>query len=59
MTAAQVNAAAAHVFRPEHSVTGRLPPAPERTAATAPAPAAPPAELTGDREIGAERDING
>ena len=59
VNAAQVNAAAAHVFRPEHSVTGRLLPAPDRTAATLPAPAAPPPGLTGDREIGAEQDANG
>ena len=38
VTAAQVNAAAADVFRPEHSVTGRLLTAPDRTAATMPAP---------------------
>jgi hypothetical protein len=59
VTAAQVNAGAAYVFRPEHSVTGRLLPAPDRTAATLPAPAAPPPGLTGDHEIGAEQDANG
>ena len=59
VTAAQVEAAAAHVFRPETSVTGRLLPAPERTAGTSPMPAAPPESLTGDREIGAEQDPNG
>jgi zinc protease len=59
VTAAQVEAAAAHVFRPETSVTGRLLPAPELTAATSPLPAAPPESLTGDREIGAEQDPNG
>jgi zinc protease len=56
VTAAQVNAAAAHVFRPEISVTGRLLPAPQQVAGPAPMPAAPPGALTGDREIGAERD---
>jgi zinc protease len=56
VTAAQVNAAAAHVFRPETSVTGRLVPAPQQVAGPAPMPAAPPAALTGDDEIGAERN---
>jgi zinc protease len=59
VTADQVKAAAAYVFRPETSVTGRLLPAPERTAATSPATAPPHGALTGDREIGAERDTNG
>jgi zinc protease len=56
VTAAQVNAAAAHVFRPEISVTGRLTPAPQQLASPAPMPAAPPAALTGAGELGAERD---
>jgi zinc protease len=56
VTAAQVNAAAAHVFRPEISVTGRLVPAPQQVAGPAPTPAAPPPALTGEGEIGAERD---
>jgi zinc protease len=59
VTAAEVNAAAAHVFRPEYSVTGRLVSAPHRTTASVPAPAVPPRGLTGDREIGAEQDANG
>jgi zinc protease len=59
VTAEQVKVAAAHVFRPETSVTGRLMPAPEPTAATPPMPAAPPESLTGDREIGVEQDPNG
>jgi zinc protease len=59
VTAAQVNAAAGYALRPEHSVTGRLLPAPERTAASMPAPAAPSPELSGDREIGAGQDANG
>jgi zinc protease len=58
VTAAQVNAAAAHVFRPETSVTGRLMPAPQQVAGPTPIPAAPPESLTGDREIGAERDTH-
>ena len=56
VTAAQVNAAAAHVFRPEISVTGRLVPAPQQVAEPAPMPAAPPATLTGEGDIGAEQD---
>jgi zinc protease len=59
VTAAEVNAAAAAVFRPEYSVTGWLVPAPDHTAATVPAPAAPAPGLTGDDEIGAEQDANG
>jgi zinc protease len=59
VTAEQVKAAAAHVFRPETSVTGRLLPAPQAVAATPPQPTAPPESLTGDREIGAEQDPNG
>ena len=59
VTAAQVNAAAAHVLRPETSVTGRLVPAPQQIAGPTPMPAAPPAALTGDHEIGAEQDSNG
>ena len=59
VTAEQVNAAAAHVFRPETSVTGRLLPAVEETAAPAIEPAAPPAAATGEREIGAGQDTNG
>jgi zinc protease len=59
VTAEQVKAAAAHVFRPETSVTGRLLPAPVSVAATSPLPAAPPESLTGDREIDAEQDPNG
>ena len=59
VTAAEVNAAAAHVFRPEYSVTGRLVTAPDRTTATVPVPAVPAPGLTGDGEIGAEQDANG
>jgi zinc protease len=59
VTAAEVNAAAAHVFRPEYSVTGRLVPAPHRTAASMPAPAVPPRGPADDGEIGAEQDANG
>jgi zinc protease len=59
VTAAQVEAAATHVLRPETSVTGRLLPAPERVADTSRLPAAPPESLTGDREIGAEQGPNG
>jgi zinc protease len=55
----QVNAAAAYVFRPETSVTGRLVPARAQTAAAPAAPAAPPAAATGDREIGAGSGTNG
>ena len=46
----------AHVFRPEISVTGRLVPAPQQVAGPAPMPAAPPATLTGEGDIGAEQD---
>jgi len=59
VTAEQVNAAGAHVFRPEQSVTGRLVPAPEQTAAATPLPVAPPAAATGEREINAGQDGNG
>ena len=59
VSAEQVNAAAAYVFRPEQSVTGRLMPAPEQTAAATPLPAAPPAAATGEREINAGQDGNG
>ena len=59
VTAAQVNAAAAYVLRPETSVTGRLLPAPQQIATPRPMPAAPPESLTGDREIGAEQGPNG
>jgi zinc protease len=59
VSAAQVNAAAAYVFRPEQSVTGRLVAAPASTAVAAPSPAAPPAAATGEREIGAGQETNG
>jgi zinc protease len=59
VTAAQVNAAEAYVFRPETSVTGRLLPAMEQTAAPAIEPAAPPEAATGEREIGAGQATNG
>jgi zinc protease len=59
VTAEQVAAAATHVFRPERSVTGRLVPAPQETAAVAPLPAAPPAAATGEREINAGQDADG
>jgi zinc protease len=59
VTADQVNRAAAHVFRPEQSVTGRLVPGPEQTAAAAPLPAAAPEAATGEREINAGQDTNG
>ena len=59
VTAAQVEAAAAYVFRAETSVTGRLVPAPERVAVSSPPPAAPPSSLTGQPEIGAEQEPNG
>jgi zinc protease len=59
VTAAQIKAAAAYVFRPETSVTGRLVPAPEQVAASQPTPAAPPRSLTGEPEIGAEQEPNG
>jgi zinc protease len=58
VTAEDVNDAAAYVFRPETSVTGRLVPA-EPTAPMAIEPAAPPAAATGEREIGVGRDENG
>jgi zinc protease len=59
VTADQVNAAAAYVFRPETSVTGRLVAASEQAAA-APLPAgAPPQAATGDREISAGKGTNG
>jgi zinc protease len=59
VTAAQVSAAAAQVFRPETSVTGRLLPAVEQTATQAIEPAAPPEAATGEREIGAGQGTNG
>jgi zinc protease len=59
VTAAEVNAAAGYVLRPETSVTGRLLPAPQQLATTRPMPAAAPESLTGDREIGAEQGPNG
>jgi zinc protease len=59
VTAAQVGAAAAQVFRPETSVTGRLLPAAEQTATQAIEPAAPPEGATGEREIGAGQGTNG
>ena len=58
MTAAQVSVAAAHVFRPEQSVTGRLVPAPVVGGVAVPAPAAPPAAATGEREIGAGQETD-
>jgi zinc protease len=59
VTAAQVNAAGAYVFRPEQSVTGRLVPAPAVDTVAAPAPAAPPPAATDEREIGAGQETNG
>jgi zinc protease len=59
VTADQINRAAEQVFRPERSVTGRLVPAPEQTAAAAPLPAAAPEAATGEREINAGQDGNG
>jgi zinc protease len=59
VTAAQVNAAAAYVFRPEQSVTGRLVPAPQQTAAAAPLRTAPAEAATGEREINAGQDSDG
>jgi zinc protease len=53
VTPAQVNAAAAHVFAADRSVTGRLSPAPVATAAIEPS-GAPPAAALGDREINVE-----
>jgi zinc protease len=58
VTAAQVSVAAAHVFRPEQSVTGRLVPAPVVGGVAVPAPAAPPAAATGEREIGAGQETD-
>lgn len=59
VTADQVNRAADDVFRPERSVTGRLVPAPEQTAAVAPSPAAAPEAATREREINAGQDTDG
>ena len=59
VTAAQVSAAAAQVFRPEMSVTGRLLPIAEQAATPAIEPAAPPEAATGEREIGAGQETNG
>jgi zinc protease len=59
VTAAQVNAAAAYVFRPEQSVSGRLVPAPQQTAAAAPARTVPAEAATGEREINAGQDSDG
>ena len=59
VTAQQVNAAAAYVFDPERSVTGRLRPAPVAAAALEPAAGAPAPALD-EREINAGgQDENG
>lgn len=60
VTAAAVNQAAAQVFQPERSATGRLSPAPMAQAALEVAPGAPPPAALGVDEINAgEQDGDG